>query len=610
MQKSVAITQNTREDLFSERLLVIVSVIGAVCMLGWLLWYCRYGFDFTDEGFYLNWISHPSSYRVSSSQFGFLYHPLYLLVGGDIAALRQANVLLSFGLGWGASWALLGRTFGVRVLDPIPRLAISAGMATSSLLSLVFAGMWLPTPSYNSLAFQGLLIAASGLILADTRADRASIAGWVLIGVGGWLVFMAKPTSAAALALISALYLLFAGKARLSLLAIAIGTALGLLVLSSLAIDGSIAGFIERLRGGVEVARLLDDSYTFDHIFRLEELLLDEKTKVLLFSVTLTIFGAVFLAKIENVGFVCGRGVMLTGCMFLALLAILQFSPPSQIPGQYRGLLFFAVPFGAGLAGFSVYRFKGLVKIKWSQWVLCSSLLVFPYAYAFGTGNNYWIPIAGGGIFLILSGVSLLGPIAPYVRLPSVLLSLGLAVQVITAALINLGLASPYRQPAPLSQNDVVIEVGRPGSTLVLEKDNARYLSAARGIAGQAGLKRGMPMIDLSGHSPGVVYALGANSVGVAWTLGGYRGSDNFVADGLGYVPCEQLAMAWFLTEPHGPRPISSGILASFGADLGEDFKIVGTLKFPDGQIQQLHKPIRSADAAVAACEEQRKANS
>ena len=31
----------------------------------------------------------------------FVYHPLYQLLDGDIAGLRQANMLMTFALGWG-----------------------------------------------------------------------------------------------------------------------------------------------------------------------------------------------------------------------------------------------------------------------------------------------------------------------------------------------------------------------------------------------------------------------------------------------------------------------------------------------------------------------------
>jgi hypothetical protein len=46
----------------------------------------------------LNWISDPWIYRQSISQFGFVYHPLFKSVGGDIVLLRQANVLIVFAM--------------------------------------------------------------------------------------------------------------------------------------------------------------------------------------------------------------------------------------------------------------------------------------------------------------------------------------------------------------------------------------------------------------------------------------------------------------------------------------------------------------------------------
>lgn len=42
-----------------ETLLVLSSAVVSVSTLIWVLWSCRYGMDFTDEGFYLLWISNP-----------------------------------------------------------------------------------------------------------------------------------------------------------------------------------------------------------------------------------------------------------------------------------------------------------------------------------------------------------------------------------------------------------------------------------------------------------------------------------------------------------------------------------------------------------------------
>ena len=89
---------NAKPPLPVEQVVLALSVIGTIFTLGWVLWFSRYGLDLTDESFYLVWISSPFLYSVSSTQFGFVYYPLYELLGGNIAALRQANILITFGL--------------------------------------------------------------------------------------------------------------------------------------------------------------------------------------------------------------------------------------------------------------------------------------------------------------------------------------------------------------------------------------------------------------------------------------------------------------------------------------------------------------------------------
>ena len=102
------------KSLFAARMewiALAISVVASVLLLGWVMLRCRSGFDFTDEGFYLNWISNPWNFRSSVTQFGFVYHPLYKLVGGDVVLLRQANVLILFALGWALCVTLLRSIF-------------------------------------------------------------------------------------------------------------------------------------------------------------------------------------------------------------------------------------------------------------------------------------------------------------------------------------------------------------------------------------------------------------------------------------------------------------------------------------------------------------------
>jgi hypothetical protein len=137
-------------------------------------------------------------------------------------------------------------------------------------------------------------------------------------------------------------------------------------------------------------------------------------------------------------------------------------------------------------------------------------------------------------------------------------------------------------------------------------------LEDAIDLAKFANFERGTPMIDLSGHSPGILYAIGARSTGSAWIFGGYpnfSGSDKLAAIILERVSCKELSSAWLLLEPEGPVKITAEVLSSFGANLASDFQIKGTFKsakgasgFAGDELQIIYKPVRTVDAAMAAC--------
>jgi hypothetical protein len=125
-----------------EWVALAISIAASVLFLAWVMLRCQYGFDFTDEGFYLNWISNPWNYHSSVTQFGFVYHPLYEIVGGDIVLLRQANVLILFALGWALCVALLRSIFiqqdsiGASISAGAVGVALTAGAGSLSFLDL------------------------------------------------------------------------------------------------------------------------------------------------------------------------------------------------------------------------------------------------------------------------------------------------------------------------------------------------------------------------------------------------------------------------------------------------------------------------------------------
>jgi hypothetical protein len=258
----------------SQYAALAASAVVSFVSLMWLFSRSKHGIDLTDESFYILWISNPWIYDASLSQFGFIYHPLYKLVGGDIVLLRKANALTFFALAFGLGTVLFEKTLSAGAnktsgFRPVRRsVIIGLSFAFSSTALLGFLP-WLPTPSYNSLGLQALLLAGIGVLLAEREVSGRSAAGWCLLGAAGWLSFMAKPSSAAALGFTVGIYLLLAGKFQIKLILLGALTAVSLLIASAWVIDGSVAGFVERLQKGLELYKHLTTGHPRQNVFRL-----------------------------------------------------------------------------------------------------------------------------------------------------------------------------------------------------------------------------------------------------------------------------------------------------------------------------------------------------
>ncbi len=598
---------------FSRLSVLIFSAIGTLATLVWVLRFSNYGLDYTDESFYLVWMQNPFNYSASVTQFGFIYHPLYLLLGGSIAALRQANILITFGLAWGLCIIFLKTIFANQSFKGTSQIVISGAIATAS---LIFLDSWVPTPSYNSLGLQALLVVATGLLLADEKISRISIVGWFLIGVGGWLSFMAKPTSAAALALCTIFYLLLSKKINVRLLALSLVIALCLLFFSALMIDGSIMAFIDRLKSGAVMSAMLGGGHTIGQLLRVDNFHFESRARYIFFGATLIIFFAAYLSQAQNKVMARVGGMLSIAFALFGLVLVFGITQRTLNAGEFQSLLLWSVPYAAIAVGFALFRFRGILQIPRPKWVLILTFLAFPHIFAFGTGNNYWVTGADAGIFWVLAGLVFLSPISPIQKIPRLLQPLSLAVQMISVVLIHTGIEAPYRQFHSLRENDYKLKIGKNGSALILSEGYGRYFTEAINLANHAGFVPGNPMIDLSGQSPGILYAIGASSIGQAWTIGGYSGSDKLAVAMLKKVSCEELARSWLLTEPDGPRKISSDIISSFGANISRDFKNVGPLHVAKGagaytalRIQYILKPIRSSENAIAKCIEAREGN-
>ncbi|MBY0235426.1 MAG: hypothetical protein K2W93_10615, partial [Burkholderiaceae bacterium] len=533
-----------------QSLLLLASAILTVLCVGWVLYLSHYGIDLTDESFYLVSMANPFIYSVSSTQFGLVYHPLYVLLGGDIAALRQANVLITYGLSFALAYAFLLKEFDGQVLGSKEKVVLSAGLATTALATSVFAGLWLPTPS--------------------------CVAGWILIAVGGWLTFLAKPTSAAVLMLCAGVYLIAARKFSFRWVAVSAGLAVGLTISFGILIDGSLTAFIARLEGGVNVGKTLEGGHTVWNILRVDSFHLGSKVKTLLINSTLIFFVAAFLVKSKNNGLRWGGWALSIGFVAAACLLMFDGWPDVLGYGHFHGLLLWSIPYAAVILLAAMHGSQGIGVVLRERWPFALTFLILPYAYAIGTSNNYWILSSQAGIFWVLVGLVFLRPLHQDKQIASSFLVLCLAVQLIVVAVVQAAVERPYRQPQPLRQQIYPLAIGGVNSQLFVPEGFGRYLTSIGELAKRAGFQAGTPMIDLSGVSPGVPYFLGAMSVGQAWVIGGYPGSNRLAMEMQKMAACRDLAAAWLLVEPNGVARISPEILLKFGANLATDYTMVG----------------------------------
>jgi hypothetical protein len=178
--------------------------------------------------------------------------------------------------------------------------------------------------------------------------------------------------------------------------------------------------------------------------------------------------------------------------------------------------------------------------------------------------------------------------------------------------LVRFGPWIPYRQPAGLWNNRNLVHMIPHTRPLILDDAYAQYVNDAIDSAKRAGLKPGTPIIDLTGQSPGLLYALQALSLGQAWIIGGYPGSERVAVAALARVPCEKIAAAWLLVEPEGPRSIPASVLTQFGSEVHTDYTHAADWKVADGAggyptrgRQVLYRPIATREVLARCLERQ-----
>ncbi|MDR3153643.1 MAG: hypothetical protein LBW85_05065 [Deltaproteobacteria bacterium] len=722
--------------------------------LALLAYFCGAGIDFSDEGYYLFYITNPRDYAYASTLFGYLYAPFFRLFGEDMALLRAFSALTLAA----SAFLLFAAVF--RVIRGLP-LKASLALATAASASCAsFYTLWIPTPSYNSLNLLGLAVTASGMALSlgrltapppdpeeerfrkklpetarasgepeqepgggakpalslaalnvqdqqgkpdcgarpdrraaqrprdsekrsgspgppssrpaatarenqaspddcnlpeasttarrfrktltprsfsETWTARASMAGWLLIGIGGWACFMAKPPTAASLAALVLLWAIPAKGYRPGRLPLSAASALVLCLASAVCIDGSPAAFAARFSGAFADAESSGafSEYGLFAALGLENAFRAYGPRALAAGAALFALGAVFgrAATTEGQGLcriilaacaglfvltlACdldgGRHSLLQGWGVAALLAGVWLSlargavAPAAAAGEAGAVSADAPlrdnPGSAPEAG-QIPKASVSPQSPRPARATAAAFVFLPFLYGFGSNNPLIYTAPAASLFFVAAFAAS----APFREGPSGLRILAGAVilcQLLSFSGLAASWARPYRQPGPLwnMTAKAPIREGRP--ELRLAPNQARFLGAVRVLAAKSGMPPGTPLIDMTGRSPTAAYASGGRTFVSPFLVAGYGWSDGALRSLLRRLPCEIASKAWLLWSDRPiVVPFSVAPLAEIGLSFPEGYNgafLVTSGFAGTGQDLYFLKP-KDPEAAYRAC--------
>jgi hypothetical protein len=432
--------------------------------------------DLTDEIFYLVWTRDPNAYALTYQPFGYLLHPLYRLVGGDLQEYRLAGFAIAAGAGAFAGWSL-----------PRGRRTPATFALYGALSAFTIFFPWIITPSYNSAANVGALLIIGGVLNSFRSSPRAKVAAAVAAAAGLCIAAFSKPPLFAIAAAGIALVAILAKRARHPLV--------GALLLGAAAVTLFIPP--------AEVPRLVERITITQHVLSLPNTPLALPSKIardwlaVPLPLTIALLGAAS-------SFALGRRPASRWAGYAAIGFCLYYIAAS-IPDALDG----SIPDFLGLSMLLIAAsYAAIVHLGATGTGAASALLLAaPPTVALGTFNNQWSQLNFSMTFAFLA-LFLAASVdaARWRRSTAQIFSL-----IGPVAVLVLAFWAPYSLPAPIYAQQSPIEVPLSSGSVKVDEETADFFHGAEGLA------RGALLVDLSGTGPGVGAILGARIPVLPW---------------------------------------------------------------------------------------------
>jgi hypothetical protein len=199
---------------------------------------------------------------------------------------------------------------------------------------------------------------------------------------------------------------------------------------------------------------------------------------------------------------------------------------------------------------------------------------IVPFIFSVGTGAPVIYHASQASVFWFSASI-ILATLAPTEFRSRVFAGTAMFSVFLTVGILIGAIGDPYRLLGPLWEQTERVEIGALSSVLLVDRSTAGYITELQEAAAAHGFQLGTPIIDLTGVSPGTVFALGGEAPGVPWLSGGYAGSIAYATEILGQIPREHLRHAWVLTT-RARDALPDTVLSSLGIDFPGGYQAVG----------------------------------
>ncbi|GAA4724920.1 hypothetical protein GCM10025782_23750 [Pedococcus ginsenosidimutans] len=505
------------------------------------------GLDPVDESYLLRMVDNPQATRPAGDVylFAFVVHPLYELVGRDVAALRLAGfaiVAVAAAVLCRESLALLAA--GGVVLR---RSHVVLAVAVAAAASLFVFSFDVAVPAYRSVALVGLMAVAVGV----ARALRGhAVVGGACLGSGGWVTFVGKPTSAAALVVV--LLVVVAGARLVSRRLVAATVVSGLVaaVLTLAVAQLSPAAALDYLSRGADGSSRLGNHSGVAMMLGLTNLRLEG----------LVVLGPLFVLPLVVArawGAQAGRRRHAAFELGYAAAMVAVTVAACLLAGRWLGGM------GLGWQVFSVglvvpvvvavhlahrARSRGLVgRAVPGEAAYLGLLLVLPWVSAVGSNVSFTVGMPLTAVFWVVALA-----VVTFPREGAAADRAGFRRAMTLAAALTLTM-TVAEQTNGLPGGDLSATL-RPaqvgGGTLLLRPDDATAAQLIHDAARRGGLGPDTPVVDLTGVGAGYAFLAGGRPIGRAHLYADLPDSLAAARVSLDSASCGERARAWVVTAP------------------------------------------------------------